>query len=109
MAKLPHFSYPFRFAAGKAVVSEQDSPDEVADCVTAILLCPVGYRVELPEFGTDDVAFSSPSVDTDKIREAVGFWEPRASLGFEQHVDANDQLIARIRMAVEVRTEELSP
>jgi len=105
MTDVPHFSYPFRFASPQAAVSEQDSIDEIADCCLAILLCPLGYRVELPDFGLIDPTFSSPGPDVDLIRQAVELWEPRASLVVDENPDQWDELLAHVETLVSVRTE----
>ena len=106
MTDLPHFSLPFRFSTPWAAVSEQDSLDEIADCVLAILVCPAGYRVELPDFGVPDLTFSAPAVDVDVLRRSVEFWEPRAVAVFDSRPDALDELVARVQTLVQVRTEE---
>jgi phage baseplate assembly protein W len=101
---VPHFSLPLRFGP-QAAVAEQDSIDEIADAALAVILCPVGYRVELPEFGLPDVVFSSPVVDTDDIRTAIEAWEPRAQVALDQHPDALDALVSRVTLRVlDVRT-----
>lgn len=106
MADVPHFSLPFRFASPAAAVTEQDSVDEIADCVLAILLCPLGYRVELPEFGLPDVVFSSPQVDLGSLRTAIEAWEPRAAVTLSENTDLLDELLTHIETQVRVRTEE---
>lgn len=105
MTDLPHFDLPFRFGPQAAVV-EQDSVEEIAECVLAILLCPQGYRVELPEFGVDDPTFSVPDVDLEAVRAAITTWEPRADAVLSQAPDSLDELIRRVQVLVQVRTEE---
>lgn len=105
MTDVPHFSLPFRFASPNVAVNEQDSLDEISDCVVAILLCPLGFRVELPLFGLPDPTFSTPAPDLDDIRDVIETWEERAGVLLDQHADAADQLIARVRTSVQVRTE----
>lgn len=105
MTDVPHFSLPFRFAGGNAAETEQDSLDEIADCCYAILVCPVGFRVELPAFGITDPAFTLPGPDVDEIRLALETWEPRAVAVLEEHPDAIDELVARVQVSVQVRSE----
>lgn len=106
MADVPHFALPFRLAGPQAIVDEQDSVDEIASCVMAILLCPLGYRVELPTFGLPDPTFSTPELDQKRIRTAIELWEPRAALLFDQSADTIDQLIQRAEVLVRVRTQD---
>jgi len=103
---IPHFDLPFRFASPQAAVVEQDSIEEIAECCLAILLCPLGYRVELPDFGIADPTFATPLVDRAAIRTAVETWEPRAALVLSQEIDDVDQLVQRVNALVQVRTEE---
>jgi phage baseplate assembly protein W len=106
MTDVPHFSLPFRFGGPPAAVSEQDSVEEIADCCMAILLCPLGYRVELPEFGLPPQTFSTPRPDRDEIRGALEQWEARAATLLTHQPLSEDQLLARIEALVWVRTEE---
>ena len=107
MTDVPHFSLPFRFMSPYAAVSEQDSIDEIADCVYAVLVCPQGFRVELPDFGLLDPTFSTPRVDENEIREALTLWEPRATTRFERaEPPTYDELVDDIQTFVQVRTGE---
>jgi len=102
---LPHFSLPFRFTSPRAAVAEQDSLDEISDCVLAVLLCPLGFRDELPPFGIDDPTFSSPRVDLDAIRLAIERWEPRAGTLLAQYPNLLDEFAARLELQINVRTQ----
>jgi hypothetical protein len=106
MTDLPHFSYPFRFGGPAAAVSEQDSLEEIADCCAAILLCPLGYRDELPEFGLPPQTFAT-APDLDEIRGALDTWEPRAaSLLAEDPLTDADPLLAKVEALISVRTQQ---
>jgi phage baseplate assembly protein W len=104
---VPHFDLPFRFdSTPQATVVEQDSIEEIAECALAILLCPLGYRVELPEFGIADPTFSTPVVDVAAIRHAVELWEPRAQTLLDREIDDVDELVQHVQMLLRVRTED---
>ncbi|HTU13701.1 MAG TPA: GPW/gp25 family protein [Solirubrobacterales bacterium] len=79
MAHVPHIKLPLTFTDWGTAVVEQDSAEEIRQCVELVLRTPTGSRVEVPEFGIDDLAFSR---STDRIEEevlrAVDEWEPRA-------------------------------
>jgi hypothetical protein len=106
VAEVPHFAFPFRFGRPPAVVTEQDSIEEIAGCVLAILLCPLGFRSELPAFGIADPTFRTP-VDLDPIRNAVDVWEPRAGIVLDaMGADDYDELVTRLLMQVSVRSAE---
>lgn len=80
MAVVPHFDYPFRVVGGGVRTVEQDTVQDVAVCVYAILATELGSRQEEPDFGLIDQAFRQGGVSIDELREAVSDWEPRADL-----------------------------
>jgi len=105
MTDVPHFDLPFRFSSPSAAVVEQDSLEEIANCVYAVLVCPLGFRVELPSFGLADPTFSMPHPDLDELRDVVETWEERAGVLLDEHADAFDALISRVGVNVQARTE----
>lgn len=101
----PHFAIPFKIGpvghgAPTALVTEQDSEEEVMDCIEVILRYETGYRIEKPSFGTPDLTFSEPAVDTSRIAEAVEEWEPRAEALITAEPDLIDVLISRVKVEV---------
>jgi phage baseplate assembly protein W len=77
----PHFATPFRLVGGRVAVVEQDSIEEITQCVEACLSTRLGSLVDLPEFGIPDELFKQiPDVDIDAVRAAVEECEPRAAL-----------------------------
>lgn len=59
MPTIPHLAFPLRatLAAGLAAV-EQDTYDDVRQCVHAIALTPIGARPLAPDVGLEDPTFS---------------------------------------------------
>lgn len=100
MTDLPHFGLPFRFVNGAAVVLEQDTTDEILTCVLAVLLCPKGFRVELPDFGIDDPTFTETAPNASDIELALTEWEPRS----QEIVDSNPSAVDELVSYVTVRT-----
>lgn len=88
IVRVPHFSLPFRIVGAAAAVSEQDSVEEIVDCVQAIARCPQGHRVELPDFGVPDQTFRQGGADTTLVQAALARWEPRASAIATAEVEA---------------------
>lgn len=74
----PHLKLPFRITGNKAEVVEQDTAEEIAQCVEVVLSYPVGLRIDLPDFGINDQTFREQGPDVDEIRTAILRWEPRA-------------------------------
>lgn len=101
MAEVPHFALPFRYANGRPVVVEQDTPEEVAACVEAILRTEPGERPDLPAFGAPDLTFSSTPLDLDVLAQAVETWEPRARFLLEEAPDTLDAAVRRVRLTLD--------
>jgi hypothetical protein len=106
MADIPHFALPLRFVNGAAVVVEQDTTDEILSCVLAIMLCPIGYRVELPTFGIPDPAFTQMPVNTAELELALDTWEPRSHEVARASTDPVDELMAHVLVRVGVTSED---
>jgi hypothetical protein len=102
MTDIPHFALPLRFENGAAVVVDQDTTDDVLSCALAVLLCPLGFRAELSDFGIEDPTFSEGFVDTEAIAEALAEWEPRAQSVVTTRMDAGDNLIQSVLAALDV-------
>lgn len=106
MTDIPHFALPFRFVNGAAVVFEQDTTDEILSCVLAIMLCPLGYRVELPTFGITDPTFTQMPVNTAELELVLDTWEPRSHEAAGVLPDAADSLMAHVLVRVGVTSED---
>lgn len=99
----PKLSFPFRLQASglRAVVVEQDSDDEIFDCLEVLLSTEKGSREEAPAYGIEDQSFLEGGANQDQILTAIAKWEPRA----ERTLEA-DQIIAfiqRVRVRVMAR------
>lgn len=94
----PHLATPFRLVGGRVAVVEQDSIEEITQCVVACLSTKLGSLVDLPEFGIPNELFKQlPDVDVDAVMAAVEDCEPRAAvLGAATFED----LIARVSVEV---------
>jgi phage baseplate assembly protein W len=102
----PQFDLPFRFEAKddgtvQAAVVEQDSTQDVLNCVEAVLRTPLGYREELPDFGVEDPTFRQMPVDPSRIAQAIERWEPRANITVDSYPDSLDEALAHVRVQVE--------
>src|SRR5687767_2556523 len=97
--KTPHFAAPFRFGLKGAVVNEQDSEQEIDDCVETILRYEIGHRPEKPDFGRPELIFEESPIDITKLQEAIDTWEPRNEMAVGRaNLDKLDELITKIRV-----------
>lgn len=99
MSMVPHFDLPFRLGTAAAVV-EQNTEDDIYNCVLASLLHHLGQRPEAPGFGAGDLAFKQQPLDLNTITEKVITDEPRAALFLEQQPNVLNTMIAEITVMV---------
>jgi phage baseplate assembly protein W len=80
VASVPHLATPFRIVNGAIAVVEQDSVEEIEDCVESILRTFVGTRIDAPDFGIPDETFrqQTPSTGAELYIAAIEAQEPRA-------------------------------
>ncbi len=97
METLNKLKVPFRFISGRADTVEQDSTEEISQCVSAILSTEVGSRHEKFNFGIPDLTFTT-DIDDSVIYEAIRFWEPRAE--FHLSDEEIEDLTYRIRISL---------
>jgi phage baseplate assembly protein W len=97
---VPKLAFPFEVKTGRteAAYHEQDSDEEVFDCVEVLLSTEIGEREEVPDYGVPDYVFREGGVDLEDLHAVIERWEPRALVviseeEFKDHVD-------RIRVAV---------
>jgi hypothetical protein len=89
----PHFQLPFRFGGinGGAFMNEQDSGEDIVDCVKAIIGFPVEAREDMPEFGIPDLLFrQSREVIIGQVRAALDRWEERAVIDVDGDFSLTD-------------------
>lgn len=101
---IPRLAIPVRLTnAGSFATVDQDSVDDIAQCVRAVLTTPIGSRVEQPDFGVHDWVFSTPS-PPDLVVDAVLSWEPRADISVSDiHGVGGDELVERVTAEVRSR------
>jgi hypothetical protein len=101
---VPHFDLPFQFiGSANASVVEQDSLDDVTNCVTACVATVIGQRQELPEFGIPDLTLQTQPVYRPDVLAQVLSWEPRAAVVLDQQPDLFDSLIAHVTLSVSTK------
>lgn len=97
---VPHFSFPFRLdASGSIATLEQDTWQDVAQCVQVLLTTREGDRIELPTYGVPDPVFKTlDSVDSGDLLSRIGQWEKRAAATLDITADSMDEMIQHIRV-----------
>jgi phage baseplate assembly protein W len=95
MPDTPKLSIPLTITDGRIAQIEQDSEEEIAQCVSAVLRTELGQRIELPSYGLADQAFTEGGADLDAIRSAVEEFEPRAET---LTTEAFDGILSRVQV-----------
>lgn len=108
MADIPHLAIPLRVADGAWAVVEQDTEDEVAQCVRNICAFERGYRVEDPDFGISDPSFQTMPIDTDDIGQALEDYEERAEVDIYQEIAADGRVTIQLEVRVPTSEEATS-
>lgn len=104
MTDVPHLAVPLRVQNGQWEYVEQDTEDEVAQCVRNICMFERGYRVEDPDFGIADPTFTIMPIDTSDISAAIEEYEDRAEVDIYQQISEDGR--ASIRLEVRIPTSE---
>jgi phage baseplate assembly protein W len=97
---IPHFDMPFRLSPDHPAEVEQDSIEDVTNCVECIVRTTLGSRPELPDFGIEDLTFDTQPLPTADQMVAVAQQEPRVATAWEQEPDPADSLVANVIIKV---------
>lgn len=114
MVDIPHWSLPFRFellpdGTRRVAVTEQDSVEEVRDCVELILRTVQSERATLPEFGRPAILEFTTDRELARslVQQAIDESEPRAQAIVEAApVDTQDEGLLRLLAMYDVEVSE---
>lgn len=96
----PHFGFPLALTPDgrRLIAREQDSYEDIEDCVEIVLSTQIGERQETPEYGTPDQAFRENGVDLVRVRAAIDRWEPRVTTALT--AEEIDGVVQRVRVNI---------
>lgn len=97
---VPHFLFPFQLNGDAFAVVEQDTPQEVQQCVEILLLTPVDSRLVLPDYGTPETLYTQLPVNVPAILAKLNNWEPRAAVALSQTLDTINEMVTYLRVNV---------
>jgi phage baseplate assembly protein W len=100
MPDIPKLAFPF----ARGAYREQDSDEEIIDCVEVLLSTNRGERIEVPDYGLPDQAFREGGASQEQIVATINEWEDRADISVERTGSELDALIDRLRVTVSRRT-----
>lgn len=89
MPNTPHLKWPFQmggFNQAQMLFVEQDTPEEVAQCVAFVFSTEPGSLIGAPALGLRDPSFQAGGVTQTEMVNTAERWEPRATLNFTHDV-----------------------
>lgn len=89
MSEIPQVIQPFRIdlRTNDIITVEQDSDEDIMQCVENICSYVIGTREERPDFGISDQTFQERGIDIALLQKEVSTLEPRANLILETDSD----------------------
>lgn len=98
MADVPHLRIPLQLASGSLATVDQDTVDDIAQCVTAILQTPLGLSDELPDLGLTEQTFYEGGADVQEIQQQLTDHEPRAQTLVTDAPELLDQALSLVKV-----------
>jgi phage baseplate assembly protein W len=109
-------AWPLRKTAdGKLATVEQDSPEDIAQCVLAIARTRPGQRIDAPALGVDprQLLFHERPLRLEQVRETIARHEPRATVTVVEVeplvADALAQAAAELEIAIAELEDTTTP
>lgn len=99
----PHLAWPVRLDGDHLAAVEQDTGEDVAQCVQVVVSTPKGSCDWLPDFGVDDQTFNQGGADPGEFEAAIREWEPRADIEIDDTLDERTLAQGRDRLGIRVR------
>lgn len=98
MTDIPHFKFPFSLtpAGDRTQMTEQDTDEEIMDCLQVLLSTVQGERIDLPEYGVQDQTFRQNGVDVGHVLQQIRRFEERADTVLE--TEPIEDLVQRINV-----------
>jgi hypothetical protein len=98
---VPQFDLPFRVEAGAVVEADQDSIEDIDNCVEVIVRTPVGSHLDDLDLGVPDETFRllGPNPSAKEFLSVIEEQEPRAHLLGEARLEELRILHISIRSA----------
>jgi hypothetical protein len=98
---VPHFAWPFTLDRNShGAVLEQDTDEEIVNCVELICSVPIGELADEPTFGITDPTFELQP-DVNLIAAQVLEWEPRAHVAAVDNTSEEDLTLENIVLNIQ--------
>lgn len=99
MAEIKHLRFPLEIDGnGNLSVVEQNSVEDIAQCVTAILRTPLGLSDAIPELGLTYQPFYEGGADVQEIQQQLAQHEQRTDVLVSEDPDRLDEALSLVRV-----------
>lgn len=96
MARIPHLKIPLELAGNSFATVEQDSPEDIAQCVKIILRTPFGSRDDVPTMGLTEQRYRAGGPNLAEIERQILEHEPRVDVLVELAPLLLDEALAEV-------------
>lgn len=91
----PHLKIPFTIKTdGTAATVQQDTSEDVVQCVAVLFGTDPGTRLMVPSYGITDPTFAG--INQVRVQAAVKQWEPRATVTMQYTPDGIEQVAVSV-------------
>ena len=97
---IPHVAFPLTFNVNGPGYVDQNTLEHLASQVYGVLVCPIGYRDDIPAFGIPWPQFTNAPPNTQAIQEAILQWVPSATLDVSSYQDPSSDQFWHIQVTV---------
>lgn len=97
---IPHLKFPLVLIGTKLGQVEQDSADDIQQCIATIVSTPLGHSDELPEMGLTRQEFYEGGADVQEIQQQLDAHEPRWSDLVTEAPDRVDEALSIVSIRV---------
>lgn len=100
MDDVPHLSLPLRLIGQGLATVDQDTVEELANNVRAIVSFGRGERLDDESFGIEPIVFGSVPLNLNDIEATIATYEPRATVSVTENFDVSDPTADRVSIEV---------
>ncbi len=98
---VPHLKFPLVLLPdGRLGQVEQDSAEDVVQCVRVILRTPRGWREDIPDMGLPNPAFRKGGADLVEIERQIKTYEERADSLVDEDPSALVDALAEVDVQI---------
>lgn len=97
---IPKLKVPLRMGVHGLATVEQDSVEDVAQCVYMLLATPRGSRLEEIDYGVEEVIWDGFPPDLSEWLAQIAIWEPRAEVETQAELE---ELLELVTVDVKVK------